>query len=412
MNLSEVLSRIKPTTDDREKVNRVVSKVLERLRGLDAEVHGSFRKDTWLRGDADVDVFVFFPQTMGKEWMKGEALTLIVQRFSGMDYAISYAEHPYLTVRIEGVEVDVVPAFRIPRGQRPITAVDRTPFHTEFVLAHTDERTRDEVRLLKQFMKGIGVYGAEIKVQGFSGYVAELLVIAHSSFEETLRAASSWRHPVVVDKLVKPLREFSEPLVIPDPTDPLRNAASAVSVRSLATFVLASTYYLKSPSLEFFFPSDHSGGEIKGDLILFRVDLERRVPQDLLWGQIRRSCKRAVSLLKQAGYGVIDWGAWGNEESVTLAFQLETLKLPKYYLHRGPMYYQRDSVEEFVSRNDQVWIDEEGRMCTIKQRREVEAEELIRSSITLKPKFRISKIEKGDEPWVSKFLRKTPSWLK
>jgi len=165
---------------------------------------------------------------MGKEWMKGEALTLIVQRFSGMDYAISYAEHPYLTVRIEGVEVDVVPAFRIPRGQRPITAVDRTPFHTEFVLAHTDERTRDEVRLLKQFMKGIGVYGAEIKVQGFSGYVAELLVIAHSSFEETLRAASSWRHPVVVDKLVKPLREFSEPLVIPDPTDPLRNAASAV----------------------------------------------------------------------------------------------------------------------------------------------------------------------------------------
>jgi len=35
---------------------------------------------------------------------------------------------------------------------------------------------KDDVRLLKQFLQSNSVYGAEIAKQGFSGYVAEVLV--------------------------------------------------------------------------------------------------------------------------------------------------------------------------------------------------------------------------------------------
>jgi tRNA adenylyltransferase (EC 2.7.7.25) len=54
------------------------------------------------------------------------------------------------------------------------------------VISNLHREQKDEVRLLKKFMKGIGVYGAEIKVKGFSGYVAELLVYFYDSFRNVL----------------------------------------------------------------------------------------------------------------------------------------------------------------------------------------------------------------------------------
>jgi tRNA nucleotidyltransferase (CCA-adding enzyme) len=45
-----------------------------------------------------------------------------------------------------------------------------------------------EVRLLKKFMKGTGVYGAEIKIGGFSGYLCELLILKYRSFAQTIEA--------------------------------------------------------------------------------------------------------------------------------------------------------------------------------------------------------------------------------
>jgi len=44
---------------------------------------------------------------------------------------------------------------------------------------------------LKQFMKGIGVYGSELRRRGFSGYLTELLVINYGSFLGVLKEASS-----------------------------------------------------------------------------------------------------------------------------------------------------------------------------------------------------------------------------
>ena len=173
------MRRVKPGPEDAIRIQSAVDLVISRLKDLDAEVHGSFRKGTWLKGDTDVDLFVFYPRSVGKEYLAREALREILDRLQGLRTRLAYAEHPYVIVEVDGVEVDVVPALRVESGDQAITAVDRTPFHTRYVTSRLSDEGKDQVRLLKRFLKGIGVYGAEIRVMGFSGYVAELLTIVN-----------------------------------------------------------------------------------------------------------------------------------------------------------------------------------------------------------------------------------------
>ncbi|MBS7613865.1 hypothetical protein KEJ48_06465, partial [Candidatus Bathyarchaeota archaeon] len=41
-----------------------------------------------------------------------------------------------------------------------------------------------------KFAKGIGVYGADIKTGGFSGYLCELLIVSYGDFIKTVESAS------------------------------------------------------------------------------------------------------------------------------------------------------------------------------------------------------------------------------
>jgi len=410
----EVLSLIKPTKEDEERINNIINMISERLRGLDFEVQGSFRKGTWLKQDTDIDIFVFYPKEVGKEYLEKNALKEIIERVKDLNYILAYAEHPYVIVYVNNMEIDLVPALRVESGDKAITAVDRTPFHTKFVTSHLDEKGRDEVRLLKRFMKGIGVYGAEIKVQGFSGYAAELLVIYYESFRKVLEGASKWR-PQIRLELIKSQKKFTEPLVIPDPVDPNRNVTAAVSLKNMAIFSLAAKYYLKNPSIEFFFPNRNIiYTKIKGDVLIAKIRIHERTTEDIIWGQIKRSITRIRNALSQQGFKVIDIQAWGDSEEIIIAVQLESKNIGRYYLNKGPPYYSIN-VDDFIEKNENIWIGEDGRLYSIKERKEYNAENIVKNNIILKPKYSIETywLEKEEEdPQLMRFLRKTPSWLK
>ena len=99
----------------------------------------------------------------------------------------------------------------------------------------------DDVLLLKQFMKGIGVYGSELKVGGFSGYLAELLVLCYGSFAGVLQAAIR----LEAGNVHRPGRAsgkktHDEPLVVVDPVDPNRNVAAALTLDKMFQFAAAS----------------------------------------------------------------------------------------------------------------------------------------------------------------------------
>jgi len=221
---------------------------------------------------------------------------------------------------------------------------------------------RDEVRLLKRFMKGVGVYGAEVKVGGFSGYLCELLVIRHGSFEAVLEAAEGWTRREAMDVIgssdaAELRKRFDEPLIVLDPVDAARNVASAVSKTSFWTFVAAARAFLREPKEVFFYPGKESidiSGLLdtireRGSRLLFIVveDGEVEVP-DVLWGQLYRTERVIARQLGEAGFHLMRSAAWSDEASRhVLVFELETAVLSPTMSRKGPPVGMADDGERF-----------------------------------------------------------------
>jgi tRNA nucleotidyltransferase (CCA-adding enzyme) len=269
-----------------------------------------------------------------------------------------YAEHPYTKGRFMGFDVEIVPCYRLSAPGERMSAVDRTPFHTRYVLDRIDDERRRSVRLLKAFAKGTGVYGAEARVQGFSGYLCELLVLRYGGFRETLQAATGWRPGVVVELEVKPSRTFPEPLVVIDPVDPGRNVSSAVSLHQFAVFIHASGQYLKAPREEFFFPRRpkplpkarlEALMRRRGTDVLALLIPAPNITEDVLFPQLRK-CRLAITeALHRLSFRVLDAEAYLQDGKFILLFEFEVFRLPSLRRHRGPPPWLRNG-EEFLSK--------------------------------------------------------------
>src|SRR3989449_473357 len=192
-----VLARIRPTPDEEARIEKLVREILDRLRstlrskGWEAKpfLAGSVAKGTHLTG-TEIDVFVAFPPDLPRADLeeRGLALGKILEKGTHR-----YAEHPYTRGWYGGFEVEIVPCYRITDATQRMSAVDRTPLHVDYVLGRVKEGQTDEIRLLKAWAEGIGVYGAEAKILGFSGYLCELLVLKYGTFRGVLEASLSWR---------------------------------------------------------------------------------------------------------------------------------------------------------------------------------------------------------------------------
>src|SRR5213592_785954 len=253
-----ILRKILPSPEEDRRIQGVVRDVMRILetkigaKGLAAKplLVGSVAKGVHLTG-TEIDIFVTFPPDTPREVLEREGLALgdVLERPVRM-----YAEHPYTRGWYGGFEVEIVPCYRITDATQRMSAVDRTPLHVDYVLGRMKEGQADEIRLLKAWAEGIGVYGAEAKVMGFSGYLCELLVLKYGTFRGVLENSLAWRKGELIELDRPPRRAFPEPLIVVDTVDPNRNVASAVSVEQLATFVHSAREYLQNPSERFFFP--------------------------------------------------------------------------------------------------------------------------------------------------------------
>ncbi|MCL5983984.1 MAG: CCA tRNA nucleotidyltransferase, partial [Candidatus Thermoplasmatota archaeon] len=309
-----------------------------------ALVAGSAGRGTYLPGHFDIDLFVLFPPTVPRENLVEMGLKLGESLLEAPEKR--YAEHPYLRGKFHGFTVEVVPGYAVERGDRPLTAVDRTPFHHDYLMKLHSGNSRSEVRLLKRFLRSLGVYGAEVVTEGFSGYLTELLVLRSGSFRGALREAAQWGCPM---RLAPPGREpAAEPtaaLVMADPADPPRNVAAAVSRKNLAVFVLASREYLTHPSQRFFDPDPPKPPtRAWASLMVARREttvaaLVFPVPgmvPDVVFPQVRRSERSLHQKLGEAGFTVL-----GSSSAVVdgkAAILVETLegRLGRVRIHVGP----------------------------------------------------------------------------
>ena len=330
-------------------------------------VEGSVAKDTWLRKEPDIDIFLQLPASTPREALGSVCLKIAREATKGFRQVERFAEHPYLEAFVNSTRVNIVPCFRS-KPNKWLSATDRTPYHTDFAKPRLNDKLRNEIRLLKQFMKGIGVYGAEIKVGGFSGYLCELLTLQYRSFTDVLKAAAAWRKLWAIDYLgyYRGKEEdlpkiFAEPLIVVDPVDRGRNVASAVRQDRFVEFVAASRQFLKSPAEEFFFPPmtkilnraqlTRSMKKRGTALVLVKIEQVEAVP-DILWGQLYKTQRSLRRLLTQNDFQVINDVAWSNEVGLSmLLFEVEDRFLSLARKHFGPPIEKRAECERFLRKH-------------------------------------------------------------
>jgi tRNA nucleotidyltransferase (CCA-adding enzyme) len=361
--VAAVRERVDPTPEERERLQSVAGEVRARAEDAAAELPvetdvvqvGSTARGTWTRGDRDIDVFVRFPPGVERETL--ERYGLQVGNEVLPEGHEEYAEHPYVKGEFEGFAVDLVPCYRVESAADIRSAVDRTPFHTEYLAARLDAETAGEVRLLKQFLKGVGVYGSDLRTRGFSGFLTELLVLEYGGFRAALEAVTDWHPPVHLDPEDHAAASFEAPLVVVDPTDPERNVAAVVSPTNVARLQHHARAFLAEPTVGRFFPDPPAPLSAAG----VRDHVERRgttplavtfetpdLVADQLYPQLRRSVEGLVRGLESRGFEVLRHDAFAADRAV-LFVEASVATLPAVERHEGPPVHVSEHATNFYA---------------------------------------------------------------
>ncbi len=373
--LANVLIKTTPSSEKKKRVSRLAETLRKRVEeiaqkaelNVEVRIEGSIAKNTWLSESPDIDIFIRVPSSVPREAFGTAYLDVARKATKGAKQIERFAEHPYLEAILENTRVNIVPCYCVNKDEWK-SATDRTPFHTDYVKLLLNEKLCGEIRLLKQFMKGIGVYGAEIKVGGFSGYLCELLILSRGSFIKVIEAACEWKPKILID--LEGYYEgceheiellFEEPLVIVDPVDKRRNVASAVRKARLDEFIAASRALLGNPSEEFFYPTETKPFGLKqlsealrsrgSSMIFIQVGKIKTVP-DVLWGQLYRSQRALRKLVKQHDFKILRDTVWSDEKNLNiLLLEVEHQCVPPLKKHFGPPLEKRSECDDFLKKH-------------------------------------------------------------
>lgn len=361
--LAEVLKQIKPSPSEKVSERKFVKLLLKRIsRVTQAKVvlTGSVAKDTYLRDSKDIDIFILFNRNIPKKKFENKIKNIMKKAFPSLGYRLSYAEHPYARFHFEGRRIDLVPAYKITVSSQRKSAVDRSVLHTRYILKKLTKKQKDQVLLLKKFLKSNELYGAEIKIEGFSGYLCELLILKYGSFQKLLRETAKWKVPVILDleKFYKKKEHaelvdyFASKFIVIDPTDNKRNVASAVSEENLKKFVRVAKSFLKKPSTTHFFKKPRGIVQkmkrLSDNYPTYSITLPKpEVVDDVLWGQLKKLVKQLDSNLKKQDFIVKKILADDTQNKVVIMLVLTTSTLPKKATIQGPFLDMKEHVSAF-----------------------------------------------------------------
>ncbi|RLM59821.1 CCA tRNA nucleotidyltransferase [Halobellus sp. Atlit-31R] len=369
--IERVRGRVTPDAAEREAMRDAVASLTERVEAELAELPvtgdvvqvGSTARGTWLAGDRDIDLFVRFPPSLDRETL--ERYGLEIGNAVLPDGHEEYAEHPYVNGVFEGFDVDLVPCYDVGDGAALQSAVDRTPHHNAYLRARIDDDLAGEIRVFKQFLKGIGVYGSNLRTEGFSGYLSELLVLEHGDFESLLESAADWHPPVAFDPEAHGSTSHDDPLVMVDPTDPTRNVAAVCSAANVARLQHYARAFLDTPREALFEP--RRPDPLTPEAV--RAHLDRRgttpvavvfdapeIVDDQLYPQLRKSLSGVRDELDRRGFEPIRAATFADDRAV-LFVELAHRTLPAIERHDGPPVHVRKHAAGFYD----AYVERDGR---------------------------------------------------
>ncbi len=434
--LARVLEKAMPSPDEREAINEAGMELLSKVEAVSGQVcdikvrpvmAGSVAKGTMMK-DPDLDIFLLFPPDTDSGTL--EKLGLEIGSMSLEDPTKKYTQHPYITGRFRGFQADIVPCLDIEKGSRVQTAVDRTPHHTGYVNSRLTKDMEAEVVLLKSFLKGIGAYGAEETVRGFSGYLVELMVLYFGGFIPVLTHFSSLEaegpapggceevrpenigtaplEPLLFDREdlldQAPIERERYPdmfrndrYIVIDPIDPGRNVASPISSQTLDLMIRSCSSLLGRPSPGYFHPfmkrpyrqEDDLQNDMK-DSVLVSVPLPEGDP-GMIMSQLRRDLIKASRELVRGGFhnvrmrylisipigfpldpnylkGRYVWEDKVDHPGIFISIDTDPALLDDDFVHSGPPIGNKQC-DDFKSKHGQESVfEQEGRLMVRKKR--------------------------------------------
>lgn len=367
-----------------ERVIKLVQKQIvnyPQITGI--EIVGSYAKGTWLPQKADIDIFIRFRTDVSERDFVELAKNIGFAALKDFGPYVRYAEHPFVEAQVGDTKVNLVPCYDVEQGNWKSSA-DRSPFHTRYMIKSLSGQMKNEVRLLKAFLKAGGIYGAEIAKQGFSGYVSEVLVLNFGSFEGVIKAIAELKRGQVIGKTTK---TFDTPIVIIDPIDENRNLGAAISTENVGKFVLAARAFLKRPSLSFFKKKkvQLKSKTVLSNVVVISFRYSPRSP-DIIWGQLKRAATSLATQIEQEGFSVLRKSVViSDNNAASLLFLLKSIRLDHHQVRVGPDFFTAEHVEKFVKSNKKksitMWISEEGKIHSLQKRLHVDAISFVKSLI-------------------------------
>ncbi|MBN1793266.1 nucleotidyltransferase domain-containing protein [Candidatus Woesearchaeota archaeon] len=337
---------------------------------------GSYAKGTALKDNFDVDLFVRFDYSYKNE----DISALLARAISSLKPEIVHGSRDYFQIKKGKLLFEVIPVLRIDDYRSALNVTDMSPLHVVYIEKRMKNKPalRDEVRLAKQFCKGIRVYGAESYIRGFSGHVLELLIVYYGSFEQLLKQAALWGERVVIDiehHWKDPLRELNyaktiSPLVIVDPIQPDRNAAAAVSKETFDCLRVQARRFLESPSGSFFKVRKLSIPLVKKRAGKDWLVLVKAVPlkgkDDIMGSKVLKVHEHFQMALRKHEFKLLEAG-WEYAPVCTLYYIIKKERFSDKLLITGPPVKVRPNADQFREKHKSAF-ENRGRLFAEEKR--------------------------------------------
>ncbi len=363
----KVVKKVTPTAHQRARLQKTIQQLRKEITAhlqsvpypVTLELVGSTAKDTYLAHALDIDFFLVFPPETPQKILETTALT--VGRDILQNTEECYAEHPYIRGTFNTYQTEIVPCYNMTKTQEKITAVDRTPLHTTYIIRNLEEIQKAHVRLFKQFLKGINCYGAEAEIQGFSGYLCELLILKYNTFQNLITQAALWNSQIILTLQSTHHPRFHTPLAFIDPVDSKRNVASALVEHKYNFFVKACNAYLKTPRYTFFFPNKLTPwtqqkirNTIQNDNYIGIRFKKPDIISENLYPQIRKAQRAISDLCSRHEFTILNTTFTVQENYVFIILKIKQKRLHSTTLHEGPPVRLKKNSLDFQKK----WMDD------------------------------------------------------
>lgn len=352
----QILDKFKPSRQEaskiKEEINSFVKELKKYIKNEKIIIGGSFAKDTWLKENHDIDLFIKFNFNKFKDKDISKILEKQLHKFKLKKI---HGSRIYFQIKKNNIIYEIVPVLEIKNTNNVINVMDVSPLHSAYVIKNTNTKLKDEIRLAKIFFKANSLYGAETYKKAFSGYSIEILIIYYRSFYNLMKAASKFKNPEIIDpknhykNKASVLRLLNEsktksPLILIDPVQKDRNITAVLSVNNFNKFIKLAKSYLKNKSNKFFIKKETNILKLKNYILIEIVPINKN--RNVLGGKLTRSLEYIKDYLNREGFIVKNYD-WKWNSKVYFWFRLKNENLPLKKKHFGPKIRDEINIKKF-----------------------------------------------------------------